>query len=85
MAEPISATGSPIQLQIFDISQLTPEVGKSMIEAAKEYGFLYVASESSEFTNEEVENAFGMVYLSLLFSDIGSYCKGWSSGSPGIF
>lgn len=81
MADSVSASGSPIQLPIFDVSQLTPEAGKSMFEAAKEYGFLYVASESSDFTNEEVENAFGMVYLSLFFRTQGP----WSSGSLGIF
>lgn len=81
MADSVPASESPIQLPIFDVSQLTPEVGKSMIDAAKEYGFLYVASEGSDFTNDEVENAFGMVYL--LSAD--PYFRGLLVGPLGTF
>lgn len=65
MANKTPATASPIQLPIFDVSQLTPEVGKSMIDAATKYGFLYVASESSDFAKDDVETAFGTVKLPL--------------------
>jgi hypothetical protein len=58
-AEPAeAASAAPIQLPVINISKITPEVGKSMIEAATKYGFLYVDSDSSDFSNEDVEGAF---------------------------
>src|SRR3954454_18971759 len=38
-----------LQLPIFDISDPTPEVGRSMIEAAAKYGFLYVDTKGTDF------------------------------------
>jgi hypothetical protein len=65
-AEPAeAASAAPIQLPVINISKITPEVGKSMIEAATKYGFLYVDSESSDFSNEDVEGAFATASASL--------------------
>src|SRR5204862_6514205 len=51
----------PIQLPVIDISKVTPASGRAMIDAATEYGFLYVDSESTDFSTEDVEKAFQLV------------------------
>ena len=61
MEYPERASDTPIQLPVFDISKITPDVGKSMIDAATQYGFLYVDSNSSDFADYDVEGAFEMV------------------------
>ena len=61
MEYPERASDTPIQLPVFDISKITPDVGKSMIDAATQYGFLYVDSNSSDFADHDVEGAFEMV------------------------
>ncbi|KMU78851.1 thymine dioxygenase [Coccidioides immitis RMSCC 3703] len=53
-------TKLPIQLPIIDISNTRPETGKAMIDAATKYGFLYVDSVTSDFSDEDVESAFAM-------------------------
>ena len=50
-----------LQLPIFDISDPTPEVGRSMIEAAAKYGFLYVDTKGTDFTEAMVDRQFEMV------------------------
>ena len=50
-----------LQLPIFDISDPTPEVGRSMIEAAAKYGFLYVDTKGTDFTEAIVDRQFEMV------------------------
>ena len=50
-----------LQLPIFDISDPTPEVGRSMIEAAAKYGFLYVDTKGTGFTEATVDRQFEMV------------------------
>lgn len=50
-----------LQLPIFDISDPTPEVGRSMIEAAAKYGFLYVDTKGTGFTEAIVDRQFEMV------------------------
>ncbi|ODM18013.1 hypothetical protein SI65_06801 [Aspergillus cristatus] len=50
-----------INLPIIDISNPhDPSVGKAMLDAAAKYGFLYVASQSTDFSAEDVERAFGL-------------------------
>jgi hypothetical protein len=51
----------PIQLPVINISEATPTVGQAMIDAATKYGFLYVDSESTDFSTENVEEAFQLV------------------------
>ncbi|KAL1953983.1 hypothetical protein VTO42DRAFT_1869 [Malbranchea cinnamomea] len=58
MADLKSASTASVQLPVIDISHISTEVGKSMIDAATKYGFLYVDSKSSDFTKEDVDNAF---------------------------
>lgn len=51
-----------IDLPIIDISNPhNPSVGKAMLDAAAKYGFLYVASQSTDFSADDVERAFGLV------------------------
>lgn len=61
MAENGPARAAPVQLPIINISEATPAVGKAMIDAATKYGFFYVDSASSYFSNDDVESAFDMV------------------------
>lgn len=61
MEFPERASEAPIQLPVFHLSEVTPEVGKSMIDAATKYGFLYVDSNSSDFADNDVDGAFEMV------------------------
>ncbi|KAJ5690223.1 hypothetical protein N7462_004615 [Penicillium macrosclerotiorum] len=54
-------TAAPIQLPVIDISDPhDPAVGKAMLDAAAKYGFLYVNSQGSDFTAEDVDHAFGL-------------------------
>lgn len=51
-----------INLPIIDISNPhDPSVGKAMLDAAAKYGFLYVASQSTDFSPDDVGRAFGLV------------------------
>jgi hypothetical protein len=62
-----TAAVAALQLPIFDISDPTPEVGRSMIEAAAKYGFLYVDTKGTDFTEAIVDRQFEMVFgLSLM-------------------
>ena len=56
-ATPVAA----VRLPIFDISDPTPEVGRSMIEAAAKYGFLYVDTKGTDFTDAIVDRQFETV------------------------
>lgn len=55
-------TGS-IELPIINIAEANPVVGKTMLDAAVKYGFLYVDSASSGLSNQDVERAFDTVGL----------------------
>ena len=50
-----------VKLPIFDISDPTPEVGRSMIEAAAKYGFLYIDTKGTDFTESIVDRQFETV------------------------
>ncbi|PKY03587.1 putative oxidoreductase [Aspergillus campestris IBT 28561] len=53
------SVGAPIQLPILDISN--PDdvaTGQAMLAAAARYGFLYVDSQGSDFSTEDVKKAF---------------------------
>lgn len=63
MPQSLARTKLPIKLPVLDISHVTPETGKAIIDAATEYGFLYVDSSSSDFSDEDVESAFAMVAI----------------------
>lgn len=61
----MSGVTSPIELPVIDISNPhDPDVGKSMLDAAAKYGFLYVDSKGSDFTREDVDHAFDLVRIS---------------------
>ena len=60
MAE-TTTVGAPIQLPVINISDANPTVGKAMLDAAAEYGFLYVDSEGCGIPAEDVEGAFDLV------------------------
>ncbi|KAL4796005.1 putative oxidoreductase [Aspergillus venezuelensis] len=54
-----TTVGAPIELPILDISNPEdPAVGKAMLEAATKYGFLYVDSNGTDFTADDVRKAF---------------------------
>ncbi|KKZ68776.1 hypothetical protein EMCG_00989 [[Emmonsia] crescens] len=85
MAENGPARAAPVQLPIINISEATPAVGKAMIDAATKYGFFYVDSASSDFSNDDVESAFGMAqeffaspYEEKAAVTIGTNNRGWS-------
>ena len=60
--EPVTET--PINLPIIDISNPDdPAVGKAMIDAAATHGFLYVDSRGTDFTAEDVDEAFELVSI----------------------
>ncbi|OAX79821.1 hypothetical protein ACJ72_05853, partial [Emergomyces africanus] len=85
MAEDEPAAGAPVQLPVINISEATPSVGKAMIDAATKYGFFYVDSASSDFSNDDVESAFAMAreffaspYEEKAVVKIGTNNRGWS-------
>lgn len=58
---------TPIELPVIDISDPhDPTVGKAMLDAAAQYGFLYVNSNGTDFTAQDVEHAFELVCLPLM-------------------
>lgn len=59
-AIPIAA----VQLPIFDISNPTPEEGRSMITVAANYGFLYIDTKGTDFTEAIVDRVFETVFAS---------------------
>lgn len=61
MATNSSTPISAVQLPAFDISYPTPAVGRSMIEAAAKYGFLYVDTKGTDFTEAIVDRQFELV------------------------
>jgi hypothetical protein len=56
-ATPVAA----VQLPIFDISDPTPEVGRSMIAAAAKYGFLFLDTKGTDFAEAIVDRVFETV------------------------
>ncbi|KAM5473766.1 hypothetical protein MferCBS49748_000730 [Microsporum ferrugineum] len=54
------ASETPIQLPVIDISNTTAAVGKEVIDAAIQYGFLYIDTASSCFSKEEIDSTFKM-------------------------
>lgn len=50
-----------VQLPIIDISDPTPEVARSMIDAAVKFGFLYIDTKGTDFTEEIVDRHFDLV------------------------
>ncbi|EFE38518.1 hypothetical protein TRV_06812 [Trichophyton verrucosum HKI 0517] len=59
------ASEAEIQLPVIDISSATAEVGKQVIDAARQYGFLYIDTASSSFSKEEIDSTFKMVSIIL--------------------
>jgi isopenicillin N synthase-like dioxygenase len=47
-----------IQLPVIDISEFSPEVGKRVLDAATKYGFLYLNTKGTGFTEELVKREF---------------------------
>ncbi|OJD27377.1 hypothetical protein ACJ73_01222 [Blastomyces percursus] len=85
MAENNPARAAPVQLPVINISKATPAVGTAMIDAATKYGFFYVDSASSDFSNDDVEGAFAMAreffaspYEEKAAVAIGTNNRGWS-------
>ncbi|PGH19436.1 hypothetical protein AJ80_03937 [Polytolypa hystricis UAMH7299] len=60
MADDAPISSAPIQLPVINISKATPAVGREMIDAAKEYGFLYMDGAGTIFSKQDVDGAFGM-------------------------
>lgn len=57
----MGSAGEPttaIKLPIINISEFTPDVGKQMLDAATKYGFLYIDTEGTGFTEEMVNHEF---------------------------
>jgi hypothetical protein len=66
---------TPVQLPIIDISNPNDvSVGKKMLDAAVEFGFFYVKSESTNFTVADVDRAFELVCFLLSRADKTRKC-----------
>ena len=50
-----------IQIPVINISDPTAALGDALIDAASNYGFIYIESKGSGFTEEDVNRAFEMV------------------------
>lgn len=50
-----------ITLPVINISNVTAEVGRQMIDAAARHGFLYVDTRGTDFTPEVVNRQFELV------------------------
>ncbi len=50
-----------LTLPVLDISDLTAEGGRQMIDAAAKHGFLYVDTRGTDFTPEVVDRQFELV------------------------
>ena len=64
MTTNIATSAAAVQLPVFDISNPTPEVGRSMIAAAAKYGFLYIDTNGIDFTEAMVDRVFQTVCAS---------------------
>ncbi|OJD15967.1 hypothetical protein AJ78_03836 [Emergomyces pasteurianus Ep9510] len=85
MAKAEPTITAPLELPVINISEATPTVGKAMIDAATKYGFFYVDSASSDFSNDDVESAFAMAreffaspYEEKAAVKIGTDNRGWT-------
>ncbi|KAJ9602929.1 hypothetical protein H2200_012709 [Cladophialophora chaetospira] len=54
----ITETNSAIELPVIDISEVSVEAGKRVLNAATKYGFLYVDTRGTGFTEELVNREF---------------------------
>ncbi|KIX08257.1 uncharacterized protein Z518_02913 [Rhinocladiella mackenziei CBS 650.93] len=53
-----AASNSAIQLPVIDISEFTVEIGKQLLDAAQKFGFLYIDTNGTGFTESMVEREF---------------------------
>ena len=60
--------GDVVHLPVIDISEETLEVGRQMLDAAVKYGFLYVDTKGTLFTEERVDRLFDSVLFHPLIS-----------------
>ena len=56
----VEGDGGPIQLPVIDISEFTPQAGKQLLDAATKYGFLYISSNGTGFTESMVDREFDL-------------------------
>jgi hypothetical protein len=61
----VATSAAAVHLPVFDISNPTPEVGRSMIAAAAKYGFLYIDTKGIDLTEEMVGRIFQTVCASI--------------------
>lgn len=54
----IKENNGAIQLPVIDISKFTAEVGQQLLDAATKYGFLYIDTNGTGFTESMVDRAF---------------------------
>lgn len=57
------AAKESIQLPVLDVSQPGPETAKHLIEAVKNYGFVFIKNNHSEISVADVDTMFGLVSL----------------------
>lgn len=57
------AAKESIQLPVLDVSQPGPETAKDLIEAVKNYGFVFIKNNHSEIPVADVDNMFALVSL----------------------
>lgn len=55
---PINNGGEAIQLPVLDVSNFSTQVGKQMLDAATEFGFLYISTNGTGFTEDVVDRHF---------------------------
>ena len=55
--------GTSTHIPVIDISNVDDEVGENLVEAASEWGFIYISSHGLDMTAETVNRTFDIVGL----------------------
>jgi hypothetical protein len=55
------AAKESIQLPVLDISEPSPDTAKELINAVKNYGFVFISNNRPEVPVEDIDNMFALV------------------------
>jgi hypothetical protein len=55
------AAKETIQLPVLDVSKPGPETASELVEAVKNYGFVFIKNNHAEVPVEDIDGMFGMV------------------------
>ena len=62
-------SGENEHLPIIDLSQIGPETGDRLVEAASKWGFLYIRNQGLGFDTAVMDRIFGLVRLFGILAD----------------